>query len=235
MEDDRDAGLYYIRARYYDAFLLGGLLKDPVASSNLYVYGANNPLKNIDRNGQIIETAADVVSLGASVYDFNTDPSLNNGFYSWLGMFVALLPGVPGSWSAKAIKYGAGYSDELFQGGAAVGKKIETGVIPKGSIPLGQWGEQRLISTLGDATQNSKRFNTSDGARIIDHLKDGIAHESKAGLNVKLTSEIKRQILKDKELIRDNAIKGAHWHFWQGADNSVLLFLQQHGIPYTVH
>ena len=53
------------------------------------------------------------------------------------------------------------------------------------------------------------------GTRYIDRLINGVANESKAGVNVKLTNSIWTQTLKDKELIDEVLIKGAPWHFWQ--------------------
>jgi len=66
-------------------------------------------------------------------------------------------------------------------------------------------------------------------------LINGVAHEAKAGLNVKLTSKIRTQIMKDAELINTGKIKGAVWHFFQGADISVLNFLKEKGIPFIIH
>jgi hypothetical protein len=73
------------------------------------------------------------------------------------------------------------------------------------------------------------------GRRYVDRLVNGIAHEAKAGINVRLTPSIQKQILKDFELIQAGQIRGAHWHFFQGADQSVLDFLNGFGIPYTLY
>ncbi len=48
---ERD-GLYFMRARYYDAEIGRFLSEDPIWSTNLYVYGGNDPVNNIDANGQ---------------------------------------------------------------------------------------------------------------------------------------------------------------------------------------
>lgn len=45
-------GLYYIKARYYDAKLGRFLTQDPIWSTNLYPYSNNNPISNIDINGK---------------------------------------------------------------------------------------------------------------------------------------------------------------------------------------
>ena len=109
-------------------------------------------------------------------------------------------------------------------------------LVPKGTKSLGRWGEARLAQVLGEAgVKPAKPFSTSLGSRYIDRLVDGIAHESKAGLNVRLNSTIERQILKDAELIQAGRIQGAHWHFFQGAQSDVLKSLTKHGIKYTVY
>jgi RHS repeat-associated protein len=120
-------------------------------------------------------------------------------------------------------------------GATAITNRLKA-LVPKGAIPLGKWGEARLAQVLGGAGFKPKLpFMTSEGPRYIDRLVNGIAHEAKAGLNVNLTRDIERQILKDVELIQSGQIRGAHWHFFQGAQRSVLEFLEKLGIPYTVY
>jgi len=50
-EYDSDSGLYYYRARYYDAGAGRFLSRDPINSVNLYVYVLNNPLAFMDPVG----------------------------------------------------------------------------------------------------------------------------------------------------------------------------------------
>src|SRR5690606_471541 len=71
IEDDRDAGLYYIRARYYDATIGRFITEDPVASFNLYTYAKNNPLSFVDVNGE--NPLAIGVIIGVVAWDFFTD------------------------------------------------------------------------------------------------------------------------------------------------------------------
>ena len=66
-------------------------------------------------------------------------------------------------------------------------------------------------------------------------MLDNIAHEAKAGINVGLTASIRQQAHKDSELIARGVIDGAHWHFFQGADQQLLNYLTSLGIDYTVH
>ncbi len=65
------SGLYFMRARYYDASNGSFLSRDPVAGApeatstlNAYIYAVNNPLVRIDANGEI----ADVLFVGYLVY-----------------------------------------------------------------------------------------------------------------------------------------------------------------------
>ncbi|MDD5131029.1 MAG: hypothetical protein PHH44_00005, partial [bacterium] len=50
-EYDSETGLYYYRARYYDAKIGRFLQEDPIWSKNLYSYCANNPLNYVDPFG----------------------------------------------------------------------------------------------------------------------------------------------------------------------------------------
>ena len=113
-------------------------------------------------------------------------------------------------------------------------------VLAKG-FPTGKAGEEYLAKSVGGTPQQF--FSTSDGARFIDQyvMKDGIAHESKVGYT-SLTKSIKRQILKDAELIKGKDIKGSVWHFYKssvtgkiGASKPLLDFLEQNGIKYEIH
>lgn len=109
-------------------------------------------------------------------------------------------------------------------------------LVPKAPAKLGEWGEQRLAAELNfQGYKPSQALKTRLGNRYVDRLHDGIAHEAKAGINVKLTSSIEMQVLKDVELIARERVRGARWHFFQGADDELLKFLRDHGIDYKVY
>ena len=120
--------------------------------------------------------------------------------------------------------------------GTGITAEMTTALVPKAASTLGNWGETKLAQILGNGVQkNTTVFATTLKNRVPDFLVDGVAHEAKAGLNVGLTSTIRKQILKDHELINTGQIDGAHWHFFQGAKQEVLDFLTQHKIEFTVH
>ena len=109
-------------------------------------------------------------------------------------------------------------------------------LVPSGSSRLGIWGEERLAAALNWAGfKPSAAFRTSLGPRYIDRLVDGIAHESKAGIDVAINGRMWKQMLKDKELLDKGLVEGIRWHFWQGADKSITDALTSLGIPFTVH
>lgn len=110
------------------------------------------------------------------------------------------------------------------------------GLPPKPIVDLGQWGESWLRHVLQlEGTKPSSPSKTRLSFRYIDRLFDQMAHEAKAGLNVKLNNRIRTQILKDADLIKSGQVDGAHWHFFRGAEPDVLRFLEQNGIGYTVY
>ncbi len=120
-----------------------------------------------------------------------------------------------------------------------VGKKsIKTAI--KRRFKSGKAGEKHLERLVGG---KSKTFNTRLGKRVVDRYSGRWAHESKVGY-VKYSKFVRKQILKDRMLVRDKNIpvKGAHWHFYKsartgkvGASKKVLKMLKRNGISYTSH
>ncbi len=67
---------------------------------------------------------------------------------------------------------------------------------------MGEWGETRLEMVLGGAdSKPAGAFKTSLGNRFVDRMVNGIAHEAKAGVNVKLIAGHRKQIMKDLVLL----------------------------------
>jgi RHS repeat-associated protein len=118
-----------------------------------------------------------------------------------------------------------------------VAERTATALVPKAASSLGKWGEARLAQVLNNTGfKPSKAAITSTGVkRYFDRLVNRVAHEAKAGLNAKLDSTARRQILADKQLIDEGIIDGAHWHFFQGASQEIMDFLNANEIPFTIH
>ncbi|MCL4796272.1 MAG: hypothetical protein KJZ84_17050 [Bryobacteraceae bacterium] len=118
-ERDAETGLDYFIARYYsapqgrfttpDIPLIDQRVNDP-QSWNLYAYGRNNPLKNVDPTGNVVETiwdianvAMDVVSLGKNVAAGNWAGAAVDAGGLLVDVAATFLPGVPGG-AGTAIK-----------------------------------------------------------------------------------------------------------------------------------
>lgn len=135
-ELDSETGLHYFRARYYDSRLGRFISVDPALLSgrppstftipqrhNLYVYSTNNPYRYVDPDGNFLETAFDVVSLGFSVSEFVQNPSIGNGIAVILDGAATALPFVPGGFGL-AIKTTKG-ADAAVDAGRVVGEVVE--------------------------------------------------------------------------------------------------------------
>ncbi|MEI9929209.1 MAG: hypothetical protein WDM89_01230 [Rhizomicrobium sp.] len=115
-------------------------------------------------------------------------------------------------------------------------KTIGSALVPRGASPLGKWGEIKLSQYLGGAgIKPSRPFMTPLGPRYVDRLVDGIAYESKAGINATLDAKMQVQINKDVALVNSGQVVGVEWHFWQGASPQLLQALQRAGIKYVIH
>ncbi|MGE5371615.1 MAG: RHS repeat-associated core domain-containing protein [Solirubrobacterales bacterium] len=108
---DKETGLYYLKARYYqpvngrfigkDSF--EGDTPNPL-SLNQYGYCEGNPVEFGDPSGHYLETAADVVSWGMSAHDMYVEPSLVNGLFLAWDTVAVIGGGVPGSWVVRGGK-----------------------------------------------------------------------------------------------------------------------------------
>lgn len=192
---------------------LGASTVAVVGGGALFVMGADNVQAGFRTmwNGETTNTA------GAKVISSVTGMSTSKAELAYAGVQLAT---------------GVGAPQALRQSATAASREL----VPVATKSLGDWGEARLANHLGGlGVKPASAFKTPFGARFADNMLNGIAYESKAGLNVKLTSSIEKQITKDAWLIRNGRIKGAEWHFWRGADSKLIQALQNAGIKPVVH
>jgi hypothetical protein len=115
-----------------------------------------------------------------------------------------------------------------------------TGSVKKVIGATGEVGENYLKNLGGEA---QKFFQTDLGARYVDQFVNGVANESKVGYTT-LTKQIKMQIAKDAELLRNSATTGVRkvvWNFFEspitgmaGASKPLLDALKNAGIQTTL-
>jgi RHS repeat-associated protein len=122
------------------------------------------------------------------------------------------------------------------------------GMIPFGSVESGAArGAIGATGRIGEAAlrqlggESQVFFRTSQGARYVDQLVNGVANESKVGYQT-LTKNLATQIAKDAELIQSGQIQGAAWHFFQspltglgGPSGPLANALRQAGIQIIIH
>ena len=99
-----------------------------------------------------------------------------------------------------------------------------------------------LIAARNPGSTIEVSFETSDGFRFVDVLTvGGVSIESKVG-RTSLTADIRRQILKDKELIDSEVIRGATFEFSPspitgqvGPTKELKKFLEDNGIKIIIN
>lgn len=142
----------------------------------------------------------------------------------------------PGKFEVGA-KVGA---QALEKGAAKIAASLaEKEVAARGAIgATGRIGEAAL-KNLGGESQVF--FRTSQGARYVDQLVNGIANESKVGYQ-SLNATARSQIAKDAELIQSGQIQGAAWHFFRspvtglgGPSGPLADALRNAGIDVVIH
>ena len=111
---------------------------DPAAQSypswSPYSYCQANPVKYTDPNGEVVETAVDVVSVGLSAYDFCKDPSWANGGWLALDIVCAAVPFLP---AVGAVRH-AGKIDDIIDAGKALLKSDEAVDVARAADKAGE-------------------------------------------------------------------------------------------------
>jgi RHS repeat-associated protein len=102
---EAEFGLYYYKARWYDAHLgrfsqpdsIVPLATQGVQAFDRYAYANNNPVRYADPSGHWIDTAIDVVFIGYDIYDiYQNGLNRENGLALAADVVGAILPGVTG-------------------------------------------------------------------------------------------------------------------------------------------
>ena len=197
--EDADTDLYYNWHRFYRPELGQYISPDPIGLAggiNMYSYVGGNPINYIDPDGCfIVSTGLAIYGLfeiGMSLYDaYETYQTLNDKCASKFEK-AAVVTAFVGGLFAPGGGYGAG--------------------IKKGIGWTGKLGAKALAKEVGGETH--RFFRTKFGSRFVDQFANRIAHESKVG-KVFLTKQIKKQIMKDANLLSIGSIDNAIWHFYK--------------------
>jgi RHS repeat-associated protein len=155
-ERDRESGLYFFGARYYDPGLLGFVTPDPsapnwhdLASLNRYAYARHNPLRYNDPNGL---APAEAGAVNYPVFFWTPDVS----YYPGSGvLYVSVQPRYPGTMDQGSPMLVSGAGSSVDSGGTFVYKEPGfggVGVSASGGIILGAHASaQVLLDSEGNA------------------------------------------------------------------------------------
>src|SRR3989338_10196429 len=102
-EKDKETGLYYYGARYYDTDLMTFITPEQDIPNlynpqdlNHYTYVRNNPYKYVDPSGEFVDTALDDAFIVSDVAILIDDPSTENAVALGLDVAGAVIPFITG-------------------------------------------------------------------------------------------------------------------------------------------
>lgn len=138
-----------MRNRCYNPYYGRFYSEDPVWSTNLFPYADNNPITNIDPNGEYLETAADVASFAYDLNEYKNNPSLGNFVFLALDVVTTALPGVAGGGTVgRASIKGVNYTKSSFKIGQEMHRLYKANDVLKKGIKCIRCKEFRLPSGL---------------------------------------------------------------------------------------
>ena len=163
-ELDRDSGLYYFKARYYDPDLGRFLTPDQSVGShplhnsalNRYAYVGNNPITYTDPSGKYSEVGFFVGMLLAAGAGFLiggtdgkilSDPSHAFDNWSWEGAFIGGYTGL----TFGALSFGLGTIGTGGTGGATLGMMVKEHMV---DVPLGPYLQKAFNSAFIGTVQS---------------------------------------------------------------------------------
>jgi RHS repeat-associated protein len=102
-----DLHWYHYGARFYDPQLGRWHVVDPLEhlypSWSPYQYALNSPIRNQDKDGEVVETVIDIISVGLSAYEFYENPTWENAGWLLADIGGAVIPFVPSVGAARHL------------------------------------------------------------------------------------------------------------------------------------
>src|SRR3989344_3002553 len=163
-EKDKETGLYYYGARYYDTDLMTFITPEQDIPNlynpqdlNHYTYVRNNPYKYVDPNGEFVDTALDVAFIVSDVAILIDDPSTDNAIALGLDVAGAVIPFVTGVGKIYKIGKAIDKAKDVAQVSEKV-KAVSKAVDKTGDVAKS--GEK--ASNIGRATAKSREISFSE-------------------------------------------------------------------------
>ncbi|WP_207679228.1 SpvB/TcaC N-terminal domain-containing protein [Desulfonema magnum] len=215
-ELDRETGLYYFGARYYDPRTSVWQSCDPILGDYLdgnpnggvytplnlgtYSYSRLSPVVYFDPDGnswglaiKICKVLWKAGSKGFNAYDtFSTYIDAYNTLKSSDATLLQKL----GAVGNATLELGTGFNAKDFkrgyESGASLVKKLSKNSEKAENLKRGRAAEKRVLKDLG-LDKNTKKVKTSEGSSIPDSLTDTVSLEVKDAKSVSLTKQLRIQ------------------------------------------
>jgi RHS repeat-associated protein len=202
-QEEAAFGLNYFGARWYDPRIgrfMGvdpaGFSSDNIQSFNRYAYANNNPYAYVDPDGNVVETAVDIVSFGLSLAAFKSEQSLLNALgLAYDGAAVAI-PFLPAGFGivknigrgldelGGVVKRADDYVDlaspqrrrHILDGDATGGgHRPGAGKPGKSEFPNG-WSDDKIMHEISDVATDPKSATRAGrgGRTITGGTRDGV-------------------------------------------------------------
>jgi len=191
-EKDKETGLYYYGARYYDTDLMTFITPEQDIPNlynpqdlNHYTYVRNNPYKYVDPSGEFVDTALDVAFIVSDVAILIDDPSTENAVALGLDVAGAVIPFITGvgkiykiSKVGKAIDKAEDVA-QVSEKGKAVSKAVDKieDVAKSGDVRNIE-NSKTLPDFYGTSNQQTVPSRTPAGREITPHAAERMANSA---------------------------------------------------------
>ena len=188
------------------------------------------------------------------------DPNRKENWQKGLGQ-ASVLANIAVQWDAAAgFSFVSPSSNEAFflrsgkwvnsagkEATAAEEAAAETALAARCSAGFKNWQEgeaylAKLFPNGAPAKLETAAYQGAARFRYVDLLENGIAHESKVGVQ-QLSGTVYKEVVKDAWLVKHSPdVKGVVWHFFRSAETGqvggtpeLLQALSRNGIKYVIH